>query len=178
VKGPSRIVLIAGLLATLAVVLAGMAGLLNRIEWWTQDQRFLRARASAEPMGDRVRLVAIDDRALDTIGRWPWSREVLAIAFDLAAHGFRRADLQPGLGLVHVRVEDPEARLEARALVAVTEAGIDEILRLDVFAALSVAKDSSVCKPQSRDREDTVKQQLRVAKMQKKFIKLTVEKSQ
>ncbi|NBQ14440.1 MAG: CHASE2 domain-containing protein, partial [Proteobacteria bacterium] len=81
-KGPTRIVLLAGLLATVAVLLAGMAGLLNRIEWWTQDQRFLRARASAEPMGDRVKLVAIDDRALDTIGRWPWSRDVLAIAFD------------------------------------------------------------------------------------------------
>ena len=81
-KGPTRIVLLAGLLATVAVMLAGMAGLLNRIEWWTQDQRFLRARVAAEPMGDRVRLVAIDDRALDTIGRWPWSRDVLAIAFD------------------------------------------------------------------------------------------------
>ena len=69
VKGPSRIVLIAGLLATVAVVLAGMAGLLNRIEWWTQDQRFLRARASAEPMCYRDRQVAINDRALDTISR-------------------------------------------------------------------------------------------------------------
>ena len=82
VKGPTRIVLLAGLLATVAVLLAGLAGLLNRIEWWTQDQRFLRARATAEPMGERVKLVAIDDRALDTIGRWPWSRDVLAIAFD------------------------------------------------------------------------------------------------
>jgi class 3 adenylate cyclase len=75
-------VLFAGLAATLAVIAVGMAGLLDGFEWWSQDQRFLRARRIPEPLSKGVALVAIDDRALDTIGRWPWSRDVLALAFD------------------------------------------------------------------------------------------------
>jgi class 3 adenylate cyclase len=59
-----------------------MAGLLDGFEWWSQDQRFLRARRIPEPLSPGIALVAIDDRALDTIGRWPWSRDVLALAFD------------------------------------------------------------------------------------------------
>jgi CHASE2 domain-containing sensor protein len=75
-------VLFAGLAATLAVIAIGMAGLLDGFEWWSQDQRFLRARRIPEPLSPGIALVAIDDRALDTIGRWPWSRDVLALAFD------------------------------------------------------------------------------------------------
>jgi class 3 adenylate cyclase len=75
-------VLFAGLAATLAVIAVGMAGLLDGFEWWSQDQRFLRARRIPEPLSKGVALVAIDDRALDTIGRWPWSRDVLSLAFD------------------------------------------------------------------------------------------------
>jgi class 3 adenylate cyclase len=75
-------VLFAGLAATLAVIVVGMAGLLDGFEWWSQDQRFLRARRIPEPLSPGIALVAIDDRALDTIGRWPWSRDVLALAFD------------------------------------------------------------------------------------------------
>ena len=74
--------LFAGLAATLAVIAVGMAGLLDGFEWWSQDQRFLRARRIPEPLSPGIALVAIDDRALDTIGRWPWSRDVLALAFD------------------------------------------------------------------------------------------------
>ena len=81
-KVSSRIVLFAGLGATAVVLGLGALGALQRIEWWSQDQRFLNARQRADPMGDSVRLVAIDDRALDTIGRWPWSRDLFALALD------------------------------------------------------------------------------------------------
>ena len=59
-----------------------MAGLLDGFEWWSQDQRFRHARRTAQPLSAAVALVAIDDRALDTIGRWPWSRDVLSLALD------------------------------------------------------------------------------------------------
>ena len=81
-KAPTRIVLFAGVAATLAVIMAGMGGLLDGFEWWSQDQRFLHARRQSQPLGEGVALVAIDDRALDTIGRWPWSRDVLSMALD------------------------------------------------------------------------------------------------
>ncbi|RLS46029.1 MAG: CHASE2 domain-containing protein [Planctomycetota bacterium] len=81
-KAPTRIVLFAGLASTLVVIMAGMGGLLDGFEWWSQDQRFLHARRNSQPLGEGVALVAIDDRALDTIGRWPWSRDVLSMALD------------------------------------------------------------------------------------------------
>ena len=81
-KSPTRIVLFAGLSATLLVIVVGMAGLLDGFEWWSQDQRFRYARRTAQPLSEGVALVAIDDRALDTIGRWPWSRDVLSLALD------------------------------------------------------------------------------------------------
>lgn len=73
------------------VVGAGALGLLDAVEWWTQDMRFQHGRRSAEPIDERVRLVAIDDAALDTIGRWPWSRDVFASALDEIARAGAKA---------------------------------------------------------------------------------------
>ncbi len=86
----NRTVLLAGLIATAVVTLAGMAGVLDRPEWWTQDMRYRHARRTPDRLGDQVRLVAIDDRALDTIGRWPWSRDLVADALrEVARAGAR-----------------------------------------------------------------------------------------
>ena len=125
--------LLAGLIATAAVVLAGALGLLDRIEWRTQDMRYRHARRSVDALGDGVRLVAIDDRALDTIGRWPWPRRTFARALDeIAAAGARavaidvlftdpesaEADAALGAAIARaptvVAVNMDEGRLEAR----------------------------------------------------------------
>jgi CHASE2 domain-containing sensor protein len=91
VKGHPRVVLLAGLCATVLLVLAGMLGFLDRPEWWTQDRRFLHARVTPRPLGERVRLVAIDDQALESVGRWPWPRERLAVAIDEIARAGAKA---------------------------------------------------------------------------------------
>ena len=82
VRVPKRIVLLVGLAATASVLAIAALGGLDRAEWWSQDIRFKLGRGNTEPLDERVRLVAIDDRALDTVGRWPWSREVFARALD------------------------------------------------------------------------------------------------
>jgi class 3 adenylate cyclase len=82
VRVPKRVVLLVGLAATVAVLAVASFGGLDRAEWWSQDFRFKHGRGDKEPLDERVRLVAIDDRALDTVGRWPWSREVFARALD------------------------------------------------------------------------------------------------
>ena len=104
--------LFAGLAATALVVLAGSLGLLDRIEWRTQDFRYRYARQSVDALGDRVRLVAIDDRALDTIGRWPWPRQTFARALDEIALAGARAVA------IDVLFTDPESAAADAALGA------------------------------------------------------------
>ena len=111
-KVSSRVVLLAGLAATAAVLALGMTGALDAVEWWAQDQRFLHARRSSDPMGDRVRLVAIDDRALDTIGRWPWSRDLVAVALDEVARAGAKAVATDVL-FTDVQADAPDAALAA-----------------------------------------------------------------
>ena len=103
----SRTVLLAGLIATAIVTLAGIAGLLDRPEWWTQDMRYRHARRTPDRLGDQVRLVAIDDRALDTVGRWPWSRDLVADALrEVARAGARGLAIDVLFGDVQSAVTD------------------------------------------------------------------------
>jgi len=45
-------------------------------------------RMSSEDSGDQIRVIAIDDESINSIGRWPWSREIHARMIDtLAAAG-------------------------------------------------------------------------------------------
>ena len=104
--------LFAGLVATALVVVLGSLGLLDRVEWRMQDFRYRYARRSVDALGERVRLVAIDDRALDTIGRWPWPRQTFARALDeIAAAGARAV-------AVDVLFTDPESVAADAALGA------------------------------------------------------------
>jgi len=112
VKVTNRVVLHAGLAATALVMLLGVLGALQPLEWWSQDQRFLRARRSADPMGGNVCLVAIDDRALDTIGRWPWSRDTLALALDEVARAGAKSMA------IDILFTDPQAAAPDAALAA------------------------------------------------------------
>ncbi len=83
-----RTVLVAGLATTFAVSLASALRVLDwpelRILNWpelkTEDWRFRYARWTPTELSDQIRLVAIDDRAVATKGRWPWHRDLLAAA--------------------------------------------------------------------------------------------------
>ncbi|MDP8254793.1 MAG: adenylate/guanylate cyclase domain-containing protein [Candidatus Alcyoniella australis] len=71
-------------------VLAGYAiradaGLLSRVEGATLDIRF-RMRGPVVP-DPEIAIIAIDQRSLDTVGRWPWSRSDLARLVDAIGQG-------------------------------------------------------------------------------------------
>ncbi|MBY0309005.1 MAG: CHASE2 domain-containing protein, partial [Phycisphaerales bacterium] len=77
-----------GVAATVAVAAVWWNGALDKFE---RDSTDVRAKnfpsANAHP-SDRVVIVAIDDAAIDNIGRWPWDRQKLAAVIDeLAAAG-------------------------------------------------------------------------------------------
>src|SRR5258706_16149857 len=74
--------LLLGLALTLLVIVADHFGLLRPLEHWFYDQRALRCQQFTPKPTTQLVYVDIDDRAIDVIGRYPWSRTKLARIFD------------------------------------------------------------------------------------------------
>src|SRR6266568_1507483 len=71
-----------GLGVTLVLLFAGGSQLIQSLERSAYDWG---VRASARAPSDKVAVIAIDDQSLSNIGRWPWSREVMAKMTDKLA---------------------------------------------------------------------------------------------
>lgn len=71
-----------GCIITVIVLGLNAFGAFHSFEDWTIDLRFRYGRWEIEDPGQQIALVAIDDPSLDTIGRWPWKRSLLAQATD------------------------------------------------------------------------------------------------
>jgi len=67
---------------TLIIAAAGYVGLLDPMEYPTQDARARIFDRHSPPASNRLLIVGIDDRSLETIGPWPWPRELVALAVD------------------------------------------------------------------------------------------------
>ncbi len=65
----------AGLIITLAFLLTANSELLQSLERSTYD---LGVRSSSRDPGDSIRIIAIDEKSIENIGRWPWSRDIHA----------------------------------------------------------------------------------------------------
>ncbi|HTQ87721.1 MAG TPA: CHASE2 domain-containing protein, partial [Candidatus Solibacter sp.] len=60
------------------------ANILQRFELSTVDTRFLLREKLAKPSPDpRIIIVEIDQKAQETLGRWPFSRKFFADALDI-----------------------------------------------------------------------------------------------
>ncbi len=89
------------------------------VAWWSgtpllesleRDAYDLGARLASRDPGDKIVVVAIDDKSIQNIGRWPWSREIHAQMIDtLKAAGaktigstivYSEAQIAPGLSWV------------------------------------------------------------------------------
>lgn len=71
-----------GVLAAIVLVAIGVVPLLQTAPWFRTAEnrvfdRMLRVLPEP-PVDDRVLVVGIDDRAIELVGEWPWSRSVLA----------------------------------------------------------------------------------------------------
>src|SRR3954464_15654586 len=73
---------IAGVAITMCVVLLDMAGTLEPLELWLYDRRATDCQYFNKPPTDRIVHIDIDDASLDTLGRWPWPRSVIAQLLD------------------------------------------------------------------------------------------------
>lgn len=84
----TRLRLLLGTVATVGVGALWLLGRLDQFEARTQDWRQWLFWNRDKPPSKEIAIVAIDDRSLDTVARWPWHRELLAALID----ELRRAD--------------------------------------------------------------------------------------
>jgi CHASE2 domain-containing sensor protein/class 3 adenylate cyclase len=74
-----------GVMLTLLVAAADAFGLLSPLERWFYDQRAAHCQHWMPRPTDRLVHLDIDDAALESVGRWPWRRGVLAEMLDEVA---------------------------------------------------------------------------------------------
>jgi len=97
-----------GLVITVALFgFARTAGFIPALERWAYD---IGVRMTSKAPSDRIAVIAIDEQSIANIGRWPWSRDVLAKLIDelAAAHAkvigdtvfFFEPQKDPGLAYV------------------------------------------------------------------------------
>src|SRR5882757_4621611 len=74
--------LLIGLLITVLAIALDAAGKLQSLDWYFYDVRVRLCQFFRKLPTDRLVHVDIDDGALETIGRWPWPRAILADVID------------------------------------------------------------------------------------------------
>ncbi len=147
----------------LAVALLGFArtsGFVPALERWAYD---VGVRMTSKPPSERIAVIAIDEPSIANIGRWPWSRDVIAKLIDqlAAAHAkvigdtifFFEPQKDPGLAYVQKAREalgriGPEAQApaevgEATRILDEASAALDSDARL----AASVKNAGNVVLP-------------------------------
>jgi eukaryotic-like serine/threonine-protein kinase len=102
-----------GLVVTLALFFAGGSQLIQSLERTAYDWG---VRVSSRAPSEKIAVIAIDEQSLANIGRWPWSREILAKMTDNLAAAkakvigntvlFSEPQIDPGLAYVNKLLEN------------------------------------------------------------------------
>lgn len=77
-----RLQALLGLGTTAIIVALLLTRSLDQVEYPSLDLRAVTFTRFSPPPNPKIAVVAIDDEALNTVGRWPWPREKLARAID------------------------------------------------------------------------------------------------
>ena len=103
------------LLALLAALLT-LSGLLLRLDFWLYDG-LIRLKSNHNQTSDIV-VVAVDERSLSELGRWPWPREYHAQLVDkLAQAGVHTRDDLADLAIDELTDITGQTGDEAKALI-------------------------------------------------------------
>ena len=99
-----------GAALTAVVVITDAAGALGALERWLYDRRARGCQFFTPPPTQSLVHLDIDDRAIEVIGRWPWSRSTWAILLDeIHLAGPKAIELD-------VLLADPQSPVEDAAL--------------------------------------------------------------
>ena len=101
-----------GLVVSIVVLVLARGDLMQSLERKAYD---LGVNAASRPPSDKVAVIAIDKASLDNIGRWPWSRDIMAEMVDKLAQArakviattvfFSEPQRDPGLDYVNRAIE-------------------------------------------------------------------------
>ncbi|MGE0859603.1 MAG: CHASE2 domain-containing serine/threonine-protein kinase [Gammaproteobacteria bacterium] len=138
-----------GAALSLVVFVAWFSGsaLLERFE---RDAYDFGVRMSSRDPGDKIAVVAIDDKSIQNIGRWPWSRKIHAAMVDtLKAAGakvigstifYSEPEVPPGLEWIAKFRQETELLGQAGAAIGALTAAYDDAERaLDTDSTLAAA---------------------------------------
>lgn len=109
---------------------SGVLGLIQKAHLTSIDYR-LRLRGP-RPVSSNLAMLAVDERALETIGRWPWSRDVLAKALENALQ------YKPKALAFDIVFSEPQLNPADTVLEKIKAAGAD---RPDIEQSLAQVKD-------------------------------------
>lgn len=124
----SRLPVFLGLLATLLVVTTytsnnpTIRGLLSRLDNLVYDQRFAFMLETPEETEHKIVIIDIDQRSLEELGRWPWSRFMFG---DLVGQLFNYGVIVIGFDYFF---PEPERNLMLELQAKVTDAGSADAL--------------------------------------------------
>lgn len=117
-------------------------GPMRSLEGYTLDLRF-RLRG-AQPPGDDIALVLVDDRSIAELGRWPWNRTLFADAVDrLRAAGAR-------LIVFDLLFSEPDTSLPPDVIASVRRAAAGAPPRWDAFDPARLDADRYLAQAMSR----------------------------
>ena len=119
---PFRVALLATLAAAIVYLPASQLGIVQQLEGELLDLRF-QARPP-QPTSGEIVLVLIDDASLAEVGRWPWSRSLMA---DLVA---RLEAAGAGTVALDLLLAEPESSGVPTAALAPLLQGDDALARL------------------------------------------------
>ncbi len=110
------------------------------LEGFERNAYDLGVRASNKTPGDQVAIVAIDDKSIQHIGRWPWPRNIHAQAIEkLAAAGTKTIALSI---FYSEQQRDPGLEWIKRVRAHVADAGLTEITAAGLLRTLDEAQSA------------------------------------
>lgn len=121
-----------GVVVSVVVLILGNGELLQGLERKAYD---MGVAATSRSPSDKIAVIAIDKPSLDNIGRWPWSREIMADMVDQLAAAkakviattvfYSEPQRDQGLAYINKLIETCGVTLPSVAAVAARNSGVD-----------------------------------------------------
>ncbi len=135
---------------------ASSLGLFAPLERASLDARFRHAQPHTRDLTDQIRLIEIDDGAIETVGRWPWPRTALAdainelaragaqtVALDLLLDDASEPDWAPhDTDPTVINLVDHDAELASAIASTTTVLAVDAPFDLDEFERVVIEDHS------------------------------------
>ena len=141
-----------GLIVSVVILILGNGELLQSLERKAYD---IGVAATTRVASDKIAVIAIDKQSLDNIGRWPWSRDIMADMVEKLAAAkakviattifYSEPQLDPGLAYVNQMITACNVALPVVAATPVPATGVPADSPVAVLAPEGMATTPPLC---------------------------------